>query len=103
MGPFLTLVAVAAVFMGMLNALGHFFVPALSPAMFNVATIVIVASLRPVGATARTPAHRACGHRDADWRAGTTPRFNGRPSRTKGFRIGPRSTSATLRFAVCCC
>ncbi|MGQ0733248.1 MAG: murein biosynthesis integral membrane protein MurJ [Acidobacteriota bacterium] len=42
MVPFLTLVALAAVCMGMLNALGHFFVPALSPAMFNVATIVIV-------------------------------------------------------------
>jgi putative peptidoglycan lipid II flippase len=41
MAPFLTLVALAAVFMGMLNALGHFFVPALSPAMFNVATIVM--------------------------------------------------------------
>jgi putative peptidoglycan lipid II flippase len=42
MAPFLTLVAIAAVFMGMLNALGHFFVPALSPAMFNIATIVMV-------------------------------------------------------------
>ena len=39
--PFLTLVAVAAVLMGMLNSLGHFFVPALSPAMFNVAVIAI--------------------------------------------------------------
>ncbi len=47
MTPFLTLVAVAAVFMGMLNALGHFFVPALSPAMFNVATIVVTVSLVP--------------------------------------------------------
>lgn len=37
--PFLTLVAVAAVLMGMLNSLGHFFIPALSPAMFNVAVI----------------------------------------------------------------
>lgn len=45
--PFLTLVALAAVFMGMLNALGHFFMPALSPAMFNVATIVIVIVLVP--------------------------------------------------------
>ncbi len=41
MMPFLTLVAMAAVLMGMLNSLGHFFVPALSPAMFNVATIAI--------------------------------------------------------------
>ena len=45
--PFLTLVAVAAVLMGMLNSLGHFFVPALSPAMFNVAVIVISLTLIP--------------------------------------------------------
>ena len=48
MVPFLTLVALAAVFMGMLNALGHFFIPALSPAMFNVATIVIVVLFIPL-------------------------------------------------------
>ncbi|MDH4063149.1 MAG: murein biosynthesis integral membrane protein MurJ [Acidobacteriota bacterium] len=46
--PFLTLVAVAAAFMGMLNALGHFFVPALSPATFNVASVVLVVALVPV-------------------------------------------------------
>src|SRR5678815_4030956 len=40
MFPFLVLVSVAAVLMGMLNALHRFFIPALSPAMFNVATIV---------------------------------------------------------------
>lgn len=45
--PFLTLVAVAAVFMGMLNSLGHFFVPALSPAMFNVAGILMSVALIP--------------------------------------------------------
>jgi putative peptidoglycan lipid II flippase len=45
--PFLTLVAVAAVLMGMLNSLGHFFVPALAPAMFNVATIVMALALIP--------------------------------------------------------
>ena len=45
--PFLTLVAVAAVLMGMLNSLGHFFVPALSPAMFNVAVIVMSLALIP--------------------------------------------------------
>jgi putative peptidoglycan lipid II flippase len=39
MFPFLTLVAVAVAFMGMLNSLRHFFVPALSPAMFNVGAI----------------------------------------------------------------
>jgi putative peptidoglycan lipid II flippase len=47
MTPFLTLVAEAAVFMGMLNSLGHFFLPALSPAMFNVATILITVALVP--------------------------------------------------------
>jgi putative peptidoglycan lipid II flippase len=46
--PFLTLVAVAAAFMGMLNALGHFFVPALSPATFNVASVVLVVALVPM-------------------------------------------------------
>ncbi len=35
--PVLTLVALAAAAMGMLNSLHHFFIPALSPAMFNVA------------------------------------------------------------------
>ncbi len=45
--PFLTLVAVAAVLMGMLNSLGHFFVPALSPAMFNVAGILMSVALIP--------------------------------------------------------
>jgi len=45
--PFLTLVAVAAVLMGMLNSLGHFFVPALSPAMFNVAGIAMAVTLIP--------------------------------------------------------
>lgn len=46
--PFLTMVAVAAVAMGMLNSLHHYFVPALSPAMFNVATIVCAVMLVPL-------------------------------------------------------
>ena len=46
--PFLTLAAVAAALMGMLNSLGHFFVPALSPAMFNVAVIVMSLALIPL-------------------------------------------------------
>lgn len=49
--PFLTLVAMAAAFMGMLNALGHFFVPAVSPATFNVASIVLVVALVPMAPT----------------------------------------------------
>src|SRR5687767_1057566 len=50
MFPFLATVAIAAVMMAMLNALRRFFVPALSPAMFNVATIlcaVIAVPLSP--------------------------------------------------------
>src|SRR5688500_12211083 len=46
--PFLTLAAVTEALMGMLNSLGHFFVPALSPAMFNVAIIVMSLALVPI-------------------------------------------------------
>jgi len=46
--PFLTTVAVAVALMGMLNSLQRFFIPALSPAMFNVATIVCAFALVPV-------------------------------------------------------
>jgi putative peptidoglycan lipid II flippase len=46
--PFLTLVAVAAVLMGMLNALHHYFVPALAPAMFNVVVIAGALVLVPL-------------------------------------------------------
>ncbi len=48
MFPFLTLVALAAACMGMLNSLRRFFVPALAPAMFNVGTIATMAVLIPV-------------------------------------------------------
>jgi putative peptidoglycan lipid II flippase len=48
MFPFLTMVTVAAVLMGMLNALHRFFIPALSPAMFNVATILCGLLLVPI-------------------------------------------------------
>lgn len=46
--PFLILVAVAAAFMGMLNSLDRFFVPALSPALFNVGSILCVVTLAPL-------------------------------------------------------
>lgn len=39
--PFLTLVALAAACMGMLNALDRYLVPALAPAMFNVGSILV--------------------------------------------------------------
>jgi putative peptidoglycan lipid II flippase len=46
--PFLTLVALAVAMMGMLNSLNRFFVPAISPAMFNVAIIASAFVLIPV-------------------------------------------------------
>ncbi len=46
--PFLATVAVSVAMMGMLNALRRFFIPALSPAMFNVATIISAFTLVPV-------------------------------------------------------
>lgn len=49
--PFLTLVAVAAALMGMLNSLNRFFTPALSPAMFNVGIIMSAVVLVPFAPT----------------------------------------------------
>jgi len=46
--PFLTLAAIAAALMGMLNSLHYYFVPALSPAAFNVVTIVCAFALVPL-------------------------------------------------------
>ena len=46
--PFLTFVALAAAFMGMLNSLHRFFIPALSPAMYNVGTITCALVLVPL-------------------------------------------------------
>ena len=47
MFPYMGLVCVAAVAMGMLNARGHFFVPALAPAILNVVLIVAVLVFAP--------------------------------------------------------
>lgn len=46
--PFLTLVAVGAAMMGMLNSLNRFFTPALAPAMYNVGIILSGALLVPL-------------------------------------------------------
>jgi putative peptidoglycan lipid II flippase len=47
MFPFLTLVAVAVGCMGMLNSLHRFFIPAFSPAMFNIGTLAAMVVLIP--------------------------------------------------------
>jgi putative peptidoglycan lipid II flippase len=46
--PFLATIAAAATMMGLLNAHHRFFVPALSPALFNIATILCAVTLVPV-------------------------------------------------------
>ncbi len=48
MFPFFPLVAMAAVTMGALNALGYFFLPAFAPAMFNFASILCGLLLCPM-------------------------------------------------------
>ena len=46
--PFLPTLAIAAAMMGMLNSMRRFFMPSLSPAMFNVASILSVVALYPL-------------------------------------------------------
>jgi putative peptidoglycan lipid II flippase len=83
MFPFLCMVAVAAVLMALLNALHHFFVPAVSPAMFNVATITC-AFLRP--------AHRARSNRS--WRPPPV-RWAGSGRSCRGRRYAARDSAMT--------
>ena len=47
MFPYMLLVCLAAMFMGMLNARGHFFIPAMGAAMLNVVMIASVFFLAP--------------------------------------------------------
>src|SRR5258706_14538371 len=47
MFPYLLLVCLAAVFMGILNARGHFFIPSLGAALLNVVMIASVLWLAP--------------------------------------------------------
>lgn len=88
MMPFITLVAIAAVLMGILNSLGHFFIPALSPAMFNVATIVIAIvgipfaptlGITPIVLVALSTLVGGLGQLALQWR----------PLRQEGFRYRP--------------
>jgi putative peptidoglycan lipid II flippase len=58
MFPTLTLIALAAALMGMLNSLRHFFIPALSPAMFNVVTILVAVLIVPFSLPADATAAR---------------------------------------------
>lgn len=51
MFPYMLLVCLAAVFMGMLNARGHFFIPAMGATMLNIVMIASVVWLAPRFAT----------------------------------------------------
>ena len=100
--PFLTLVAVAAALMGMLNSLHHYFVPALAPAMFNIATIVGAFPLVPL-----MPAlGLAADHGDRDCGAGRrsrTGRVQWPALRREGFRYRAGARSARSGAAAACC
>ncbi len=61
MSPFLLLVSLAALFMGALNSLKVFFIPALSPAFFNVVMILSMLTLPPVMINMGFPAIVALG------------------------------------------
>jgi putative peptidoglycan lipid II flippase len=87
--PFLTLAAIAAAVMGMLNSLRHYFVPALAPAAFNVATIACALLLAPLMPAIGQPRIMAIavaallgglGQIALQWPA----------LRTEGFRYAPR-------------
>ncbi len=58
MFPYMVLVCVAAVMMGMLNARGHFFIPAMGATMLNVVMIASVLWLAPKFGAGLPPGHR---------------------------------------------
>ena len=101
--PFLTLVAVAAVVMGMLNSLHHYFVPALAPAMFNVATIVCAFALVPVMPAARAAADHGDRHRARSSAGSGRWRSSGRRSGAKDSATGRCSISRIPVSGGCCC
>ncbi len=87
--PFFTLVAIAAACMGMLNSLRRFFVPALSPAAYNVcliaATLVVVPLMPengpdPITAIAAAVLAGGAGQIAAQWWALRREGFRWRPA-----------------------
>ena len=102
--PFLTLVAVAAAFMGMLNSLHHFFVPALSPAMFNVATIACAFVLVPLMPALGLPPIAGDRDRHAARRRWRRSALQWPALRREGFRYHADARLArSRRCGACCC
>ena len=87
--PFLTLVALAAAFMGMLNSLHRFFIPALSPAMFNVGDDRLRVSARAADAEPRPAARSRRSPSARSSAASRSSRCSGRSLRREGFRYQP--------------
>ena len=97
MFPYMLLVCLAAVMMGMLNARGHFFIPAMGATMLNVVMIASVSWLAPNGMGlpkelgCRTDFRArlsACWRRASRRRRFNCPRSGATVSVTTGFRRG---------------
>ena len=87
MMPFLPLVALSAVLMGMLNAQRRFFVPALAPALFNLVSIAVAVGL---WLTTSDPAAAAVGWSFGVLAGGAAQLFAQVPALWKlGFRFVP--------------
>ena len=99
MFPYMLLVCLAAVFIGMLNARGHFFVPAMGATMLNVVMIASRASgsRRDLGRKNVGRADFRAGHRRAGRRAWPRRPFNCRRSAREGFRYAGSRRGATKR------
>ncbi len=92
MMPFLLLVSLAAVAMGMLNAQSRFTAPALAPALFNVGSIAVGAGLWLAGFG---PERAVVGWSIGTLLGGVLQLLAQVPSlRATGFRVGPRLRGA---------
>ena len=101
--PFLTLVALAAACMGMLNSLDRYFVPALAPALFNVASITTTVVAVPVLMWLGLPAIYAMA---LGVLTGGLAQLRGPvagPARVKASGTRPCSTRPSRGCARCCC
>ena len=81
--------------MGMLNSLHHYFVPALAPATFNVATIVLPCCSRR-SCRGRPSADHGHRHRRARRRGRADRRRSGARSTREGFRYRPAVDLAAI-------
>jgi murein biosynthesis integral membrane protein MurJ len=70
MFPYMLLVCLAAAFMGMLNARGHFFIPAMGATMLNVVMIASVLWLAPTDGMGNFRKENGCRTRFSRWPIG---------------------------------